>query len=125
MIGKEAESMALELSRQKVRKQALAQFKHIRTCVLARELCLLIRTRRATLNKEDVQTCCGVISKLCKEAGCDEASDLCAKAVEAVTESEEPYLALCEKSCNKCSESRIPRQPTPSRPTPDRTVYVA
>ena len=117
--------MALELSRQRVRKQALAQFKHIRTCVLARELCLLIRTRRATLNKEDVHACCGFISKLCKEAECEEASDLCAKAVEAVTESEVPYLALREKSCNKCSESRVPQQPRPPRQTSDRTVYVA
>ena len=117
--------MTLELSRQRVRKQALAQFKHIRTCVLARELCLLIRTRRASFNKEDIQACCGFVSKLCKEAGCEEASDLCAKAIEAVTESEETYLKICERSCKKCSESRVPRRPSPPRPTPERTVYVA
>ena len=117
--------MALEMSRQRVRKRALAQFDHIRTCVLARELCLLTRTRRAAFNKEDVKTCCGFISKLCEEAGCEEASDLCARATEAVLESEENYLKLCEESCKKCGESRIPRRTTRPRTTPDRTVYVA
>ena len=110
----------LEISRRRARKHALDRFKHVRTCVLARELCLLVRTNRAILNKEDVRDCCSFISKLCKEAGCDEASNLCAKAAEAVTGSEETYLKLCEQSCKKCSESRRPR-----RPRPERAMYVA
>jgi len=112
--------MALELSRQRMRQHALDQFKHIRTCVLARELCLLIRTSRVTFNTEDVHHCCNFISNLCKEAGCEEPSDLCAKAAETVTESEETYLTLCEESCKRCGESRQPK-----RPKPERTGYVA
>lgn len=112
--------MALELTRQRARKRALDRFKHVRTCVLARELCLLVRTNRAALNKEDVRDCCSFVSKLCREAGCKEASDLCAKAAEAVMESEETYLSLCEQSCKKCGESKRPR-----RPAPERTIYVA
>ena len=84
MEGKgEERSLTLELSRQRARKRVLDRFKHVRTCLLARELCLLVRTNRAALNKEDVRDCCGFISKLCKESGCEEASDLCAKAAEA------------------------------------------
>lgn len=113
--------MALELSRQRARKSALDRFEFVRTCVLARELCLLIRTNRMALNVEDVRNCCGLISKLCIEAGCGEASELCAKAAEAVKENEKEYLVLCEESCKKCSESRLPRGPA----SPERTVYVA
>lgn len=109
----------LELSREKVRKQALERFKHIRTCVLARELCLLVRTHRAVLEKKDVHACCGFISKLCKEAGCEEASELCAKAAEAVLVIEEMYLGFCEQSLKKCTESRRPR-----RQPPRETTYV-
>ena len=110
----------MELSRQKAREHVLNRFKHVKTCVLARELCLLVRTNRAVLDEEDVQTCCSFISELCREAGCEEASELCAKAAEAVMGSEETYLKLCEQSCKKCSESR-----RPTRPPPERTVYVA
>jgi hypothetical protein len=35
-------------------------------------------------------------------------------------ESEEKYLELCEQSCKKCSESRLPR-----RQPSERAVYVA
>ncbi len=112
--------MTLELSRQKARKEALKKFKYIRTCVLARELCLLIRTNRAALNKEDVVTLCSFVSKLCSEAGCKEASKLCAKAAEVIMEDEQAYLELCEQSCKKCSESRRPR-----RRVPERVTYVA
>ena len=112
--------MALELSRQRMRTQALDRFKFVKTCVLARELCLLVRTNRVAFNKEDVQECCGLISKLCREAGCEEPSEICAKASEAVTESEESYLNFCEQSCQKCGESR-----RPVRAKPERNVYVA
>lgn len=115
-----AADMVLELSRQKARKQVLNQFKHFRTCVLARELCLLVRTHRAVLNKKDVRDCCSFISKLCKGAGCKEPSELCEKAAEAVMESEEKYLELCEQSCKKCSESR-----QPGKPMLKRRAYVA
>lgn len=115
--------MALELSRERMRKQVLDRFKHVRTCVLARELCLLVRTNRVALNKEDVSECCSFISKLCKEAGCEEASDLCAKAAEAVMGSEETYLKLCAQSCKKCGEARRPSRPR--RSEPERRVYVA
>ncbi len=110
----------LELSRERARRQALEQFKNTRTCMLALELCLLVRTHRAVLEKQDVQDCCSFISKLCKEAGCQEASELCAKAAEAVLGSEKTYLELCEQSLKKCSESRRPR-----RQPPERTPYVA
>lgn len=111
----------LELSREGVRKQALERFKHTRTCVLARELCLLVRTHRAVLEKKDVHACCSFISKLCKEAGCEEAGELCAKAAEAVLVSEELYLGFCEQSLKKCTESRRPRR----QPPPKETTYVA
>ena len=115
--------MALELSRERMRKQVLDHFKYIRTCVLARKLCLLVRTNRVTFNIEDVRECCGFISKLCEGAGCEEASDLCAKAAEAVMESEETYLDLCVQSCKKCGEAGRPSRPR--RPEPERRVYVA
>lgn len=117
--GTQSEKL-LELTREKVRKQALERFKHTRTCVLARELCLLVRTHRAVLEKKDVHACCSFISKLCKEAGCEEASELCDKAAEAVLVSEELYLGLCEQSLKKCSESRRPRKQPPKE-----TTYVA
>ena len=107
----------MELSRQRMREHALNQFKHIRTCILARELCLLVRTNRVAFNAEDARKHCAFITKLCDEAGCKEQSDLCSKAAEAVLTSEEKYLELCEQSCMKCSESR--------RPAPERTWYVA
>ena len=61
------------------------------------------------LNKEDVQACCLFISQLCKEAGCEEPSELCRKAAESVLTSEEKYLEFCEQSCKKCGEARQPR----------------
>lgn len=110
----------MELSRQRARKHVRDQFEYIRVCVLARELCLLVRTHRAVLDKEDVRDFCSFISKLCREAGCKEPGELCEKAAEAVMESEEKYLELCEQSCKKCSESRLPR-----RQPSERAVYVA
>ena len=107
----------MELSRQRTREHALNQFKHIRTCILARELCLLVRTNRVAFNVEDAHECCGFVAKLCKEAGCEEPADLCGKAAESVLASEEKYLELCSQSCMKCGESR--------RPAPKRTMYVA
>jgi len=55
-----------------------------------------------------------------KRLACKEASDLCAKAAKVVLESEEKYLDLCEQSCKKCSESKLPR-----KPSSERVVYVA
>jgi len=46
---------------------------------------------------------------LCKEAGCEEPSELCGKAAENVLASEEKYLELCEQSCKKCGEARQPQ----------------
>jgi hypothetical protein len=117
--GTQSEKL-LELSREKARKQALDQFKNVRTCMLALELCLLVRTHRAVLEKQDVHDCCSFVSKLCKEACCEEASELCAKAAEAVLGSEETYLELCEQSLKKCSELRQPR-----KKLPERATYVA
>jgi len=110
----------LEISREKARKEALEQINYIKTCVLARELCLIIRTHRAVLEKQDIHNCCSFISNLCKEAGCKDAGELCAKAAEVVLESEEKYLALCKQSCKKCIESKLPKkQPL------EREVYIA
>jgi hypothetical protein len=78
-------------------KKHSAKANYIRTCVLARELCLIIRTHRGVLEKQDVNNWCGFISGLCKKAGCEEAGALCAKAAEAVLESEEKYLRCANK----------------------------
>lgn len=111
----------LELSRQRMRNKALDRFKFIKTCVLARELCLLVRTNRMAFNAKDAHDCCVYIATLCKEAGCKEPSDLCSKAAEAVLTSEEKYLDLCGQSCMKCGESR---RPVPTQ-EPNRNIYVA
>lgn len=113
--------MTMELSRQRMRELALDRFKNLRTCALARELCLLVRANRVTFDVKDAHECCLFIAKLCREAGCEEPSDLCRKAAEAVLTSEEKYLELCELSCGKCSESRRPRRPRRMGPT----YYVA
>jgi len=113
--------MTLELSRQRMRERALDQFKHLKTCVLARELCLLVRANRVTFDFNDAHDCCTFIAKLCNEAGCEEPSELCSKAAEEVLKSEERYLELCEQSCKKCSESRQPRKPG----RVEDTYYVA
>ncbi len=109
----------MELSRKRVREKTLDKFKYIRTCVLARELCLLVRTNRVAFNPEDAQQCCSFVSKLCKEAGCVEQSGLCSQAAEAVGKDEEQYLDLCRQSCSKCGEAR---RPTTKR---KKTSYVA
>jgi hypothetical protein len=58
------------------------------------------------------------ISKLCKESGCQEPSELCLKAAEAVnTRDEEKYLELCAQSCMKCGEARKPREPSSNKST--------
>jgi len=104
----------MELSRQQLREQALSRFKYVKTCILARELCLLVRTNRVAFDLKDAYECCNFISQLCKEAGCEEQSDLCGKAAEAALTSEEKYLDLCQQSCMKCGESR---RPAPKKPT--------
>jgi len=116
--------MTLELSRQRMRERALNQFRHLRTCVLARELCVLVRFNRVAFNKKDAHECCSLIAKLCKEAGCEEPSELCSKAAEAVLKDEETYLQVCEESCKKCGEQREPRRPKPGE-TRETTHYVA
>ena len=113
--------MALEITRKNMREHTLDQFKHIKTCVLARELCMLVRANRVALTRKDAYECCSFIAGLCKEAGCDEPSELCSKAAEAVLGSEENYLSLCAQSCKKCSESRRPKKEDPKR----QTHYVA
>jgi len=109
----------MELSRQQLREQALSRFKYIKTCILARELCLLVRTNRVAFNLKDASECCSFISQLCKEAGCTEQSELCGRASEAVLASEEKYLDFCQQSCMKCGESRRPAE------VQKKTHYVA
>lgn len=77
-----------------------------------------MRTNRVAFDAKDAHECCNFVSQLCKEAGCEEQSDLCGKAAEAISESEERYLDLCAQSCMKCGESRRPRAKKP-------TNYVA
>jgi hypothetical protein len=111
----------LEISRKKLREEVMERIKYVKTCVLAREVCLLVRTNRAVLEPKDVQEICLSISKLCKENGCDEASDVCNKASEAVGTGEEAkYLDLCAQSCMKCGEARKPHELQPKKST-----YVA
>jgi len=108
----------LEISRKKLREEVLERIKYVQSCVLAREICLLVRTNRAVLNPKDVNEICLHISNLCKERGCQEASELCQKAADAVgSGEEEKYLELCAQSCMKCGEAR--------RPTPKKATYVA
>ncbi len=108
----------MEISRKKMREEVLDRVKYVKTCVMARELCLLVRTNRAVLEPKDVQDICKYISNLCKEEGCPEPSGLCQKAAAAVgSADEEKYLELCAQSCVKCGEAK--------RPTPKRETYVA
>jgi hypothetical protein len=108
----------VEISRKKLREEVLERIKYVQTCVLAREICLLVRTNRAVLDPKDVQEICQSISKLCKQCGCDEASDICRKASEAIgSKDEEKYLELCAQSCVKCGEAK--------RPAQKKATYVA
>jgi hypothetical protein len=108
----------VEISRKNLRNEVLDRIKYVKTCVMARELCLLVRTNRAVLEPKDVQEVCNYISNLCKEEGCSEPSELCIKAANAVGfADEEKYLELCAQSCVKCGEAR--------RPVPKKDAYVA
>jgi hypothetical protein len=108
----------VEISRKRLRAEVLERVKFMKTCVMARELCLLVRTQRAVLEPKDVEEICQYISTLCREEGCSEPSELCAKAANAVgSADEERYLDLCAQSCVKCGEAR--------RPQPKKETYVA
>jgi len=108
----------VEISRRNLRNEVLERIKYVKTCVMARELCLLVRTNRAILEPQDVKEVCRFISTLCKEEGCSEPSELCLKASKAVDSAdEEKYLDLCAQSCVKCGEAR--------RPLPKKDGYVA
>jgi hypothetical protein len=101
----------VEISRKKLRDEVLNRIKYVKTCVMARELCLLVRTNRAVLEPKDVQEVCSYISGLCKAEGCLEPSELCQKAAEAIgSKDEEKYLELCAQSCVKCGEAKRPMQ---------------
>ena len=108
----------MEISRSNMRNEVLERIKYVKTCVMARELCLLVRSQRGVLEPKDVQEVCQYISNLCKENGCTEPSEICAKASKFVgSKDEEKYLELCAQSCVKCGEAR--------RPTPKKDAYVA
>ena len=103
------EICGLEITRKKLRDEVLERVRYVKTCVLAREVCLLVRTNRAVLEPKDVQEICLYISKLCKEEGCKEPSEICLKAAEAVGSGDEAkYLELCGQSCVKCGEAKKP-----------------
>jgi hypothetical protein len=113
-----AGELEVEISRRNLRREVLERIKFVRTCVMARELCLLVRTNRAVLEPKDVKEICTHISRLCIEEGCSEPSELCTKAAEAIgTSDEEKYLDLCAQSCVKCGEAK--------RPIPKKEAYVA
>ena len=108
----------MEISRKKLRKEVLKRIQYVKTCVMARELCLLVRSNRAVLEPKDVEEVCKYISNLCKEEGCFEPSDLCMKAASAITSNDEKkYLGLCEQSCKKCGEAK--------RAAPKKNAYVS
>lgn len=112
------EKTVLEISRKKLRDEILERLKFIKTCVLAREICLLVRTNRAVLEPKDVQEICMSISRLCKDSGCQEASEMCRKAADTVGSGDETkYLELCAQSCLKCGEAR--------QPAPKKATYVS
>ena len=107
----------MEISRKKLRDEVLRRIQYVKTCVMARELCMLVRTNRAVLEPKDVQEVCTYISNLCRKEGCLEPSELCQKAAEAIgSKNEEKYLDLCAQSCVKCGEAK--------RPMPKRNAYV-
>ena len=111
----------MEISRKRLRDEVLERIKYVKTCVLAREVCLLVRTNRAVLSPKDVQEICFSISEMCKEEGCKEPSETCQRAAEAVGSGDEAkYLELCTQSCVKCGESR-----KPTTPPQNRSTYVA
>src|SRR4030065_1804611 len=92
-----------------MRQEVLERIKYVKTCVMARELCLLVRTNRAVLEPNDVREVCNYISNLCKEEGCVEPSEICVKAANAVgSAEEEKYLELCAQSCVKCGAAKRP-----------------
>jgi hypothetical protein len=108
----------VEISKSNMRNEVLERIKYVKTCVMARELCLLVRSQRGVLETKDVQEVCQYISNLCKENGCTEPSELCAKASKSVgSDDEAKYLELCAQSCVKCGEAR--------RPTSKKDAYVA
>lgn len=108
----------VEISRRKLRDEVLERIKYMRTCVLAREVCLLVRANRAVLTPKDVMETCLSISDMCKEQGCQEPSDVCRKAAEAVGSGDETkYLEMCAQSCMKCGEAR--------QPAPKKATYVS
>lgn len=108
----------MEISRKKLRKEVLKRIKYVKTCVMARELCLLVRSNRVVLELEDVKNVCNYIASLCKEEGCHEPGDLCIKAANAMNSKDErKYLELCKQSCMKCGEAK--------RTTPKKNAYVS
>ena len=46
----------VEISRKNLRDEVLERVKYVKTCVMARELCLLVRTNRAVLEPKDVRS---------------------------------------------------------------------
>jgi hypothetical protein len=98
----------MEITRLKLRHRTVKQFKYIRTCILARELCLLVRTNRVALNPKDAHAMCTHVSILCRDAGCTEPSELCEKAANAALTNEQEYLKICNQSCLKCGQARRP-----------------
>ncbi len=42
----------MEISRKNLRNEVLERIKYVKTCVMARELCLLVRTNRAVLGTQ-------------------------------------------------------------------------
>ena len=56
----------MEISRKNLRNEVLERIKFVKTCVMARELCLLVRTNCACLEPEDVKEICQYISNLCR-----------------------------------------------------------
>jgi hypothetical protein len=108
----------VEISRKKLRAEILKRINYVKTCVMARELCLLVRSNRAVLEPQDVREICLYISNKCKEEGCDEPGDLCMRAANAInSKDEEKYLDLCAQSCMKCGEAK--------RPAPKKNGYVS
>ncbi len=108
----------MEISRKKLREEVLKRIKYVKTCVMARELCLLVRSNRAVLEPKDVEEVCLYISNLCKQEGCNEPGSLCMKATNALNSKDEnKYLELCAQSCMKCGEAK--------RPTPTKNAYVS
>ena len=108
----------MEISRKNLRNEVLERIKFVRTCVMARELCVLVRTNRAVLEPEMCRKSVVTYRTSAKKKAAVNQATYATKAAKAIgSGDEEKYLDLCAQSCVKCGEAKSPR--------PKNDPYVA